>query len=154
MGDETAIIGFNFNAFYFDNHIANGLPDIGDFVSCTKQSIIPGLVRSKQLSPGMVGGSSGQIPVLETLVLCDVIAISDDASIANITQITDDSGANIASQLPSCPPALDNTPHIFSLFFIQSAGRCYRSNKTFVPSGSQLQGSYKFVSVCCYNEYG
>lgn len=157
LGDETAVVGFNFNADYFDNHIANSLPDIGHIMSCTRQSIIPGFVQSRQLSPGMIGGSSGRIPILETLALCDTFANADDASIASIDQLRDVNGSDIASKLPSCPPQAHNimiTPHNFSLFSTQSTGNCYRSNKTFVPIGSELQGNYKFVSVCCYSHYG
>ncbi len=49
QGFETAIVGYNSHADYFFNHPANGIPDIGQIVSCTRQ-IIPTGGRRKRLA--------------------------------------------------------------------------------------------------------
>jgi hypothetical protein len=148
VGDETAIVGFNLRADFFYNHPANGLPDIDRIVSCGVQ---PDDMSSRRVV-------DGEIPATLSQQSCGQVANADDRFIPDITALEDMDGNDITSKLPLCPLTLDLfqfNSHIFEPFPSQP-GNCYRSNSdnTFIPTDSKLQGTYEFVSVCCYADNG
>lgn len=154
--DETAIIGYNSNAQYYSNHPANGIPDIGQIISCTRQPLMPG-TRSKRQTMGN-GGASGPVEANVLRQLCGSISMTDSTSVPDINDLRDAGGNDISSSLPPCPKTRDQiqlSSHIFDAFPLQE-GNCYRSNSdnTFVPVDSTIQRVYIFVSVCCYTDNG
>ena len=160
QGFETAIIGYNSNGNYFYNHPANGLPDIGRIVSCTRYMIPDRGTMTQQIFEQM-GAPSGACPA-DTAIqmakeLCHNIANLDDASFTNINTLRDrnDESWTVLSKCPPTRVQLEISTEFNS--FSSQAGDCYRSKNTFVPtaiSGNPLIRPYEFVSVCCYERNG
>lgn len=154
LGSETAIVGFNSNAEYFDNHPANGLGNISRIVACGIQEEI----QMTDSGDGSDGTLSGPLPANVTLqeakMRCMVIALSDDTSFIDINALRDVNDSDV-SQLPKCPPTrlqLDISTE-FQPFPAQTED-CYRSNDIFRPFGGNLTRQFDFVSVCCYGTSG
>ena len=153
LGDETAIIGYNSNAQYYSNHPANGLIDIGQIVSCSRQPLIPGKRNKRQTG---IAGLSDSIDANELLMLCCNISEIDSIAAPDIYNLRDARGNNISS-LPVCPITRDQiglSSHIFDPFPLQDEN-CFRSNddNTFAPLNTTNK-TYIFVSVCCYTDDG
>ena len=157
QGSETAIVGYNSNGDYFANHPANGFPDIGRIISCTRY-MIPNRGRRKRQAIGQeIQMPSGECPADPAVQMakreCVSIAMSDDASFMDISTLRDANGGDITT-LSKCPPtkAQLGISTEFEPFTVQT-GDCHRSKNTFDPSlkGSGLQRPYIFISVCCYD---
>ena len=153
QGPETAVVGYNSNGEFFLNHPANGFPDIGRIVSCTKYLIPEG-------EQEILGAPSGKCPadaaMQDEKQLCRDTAQADDGSFVDIDEL-EDSNMQTWRTLSQCPPT---RAHLqisteFEPFPLQT-GDCYRSRNTFVPSlsSNSLLRPYEFVSVCCYDTIG
>lgn len=141
LGSETAIVGFNSNADYFDNHPLNGLPDIHQLISCS------GATNQRN------GGEANQLPIGTTIeqtriIACMAIANADDAAIADISTFPG------LDQLPGCPSTkVQLTISTEYQQFPEQTGDCYRSNS--VINGMGSDGSpFEFSTVCCYASNG
>ena len=143
---QNATVGYNSNGDYYDNDLANGLPNIAQIISCT----IPEGGRRKRQT-GQNGGQARQLPfnltLAEALNCCMKIADIDDNSLMNISRLMLD------SQLPECPSTrtrLDISTE-FELFTPQQ-GDCHRSKAMTDTTASDK--IFNFVTVCCYAENG
>ena len=134
LGTETAIIGFNSNGDYFENHPANGLEEIHQIVSCS------GLTN---------GGGAGLLPIGEDIeedriASCIDVANADDAAIGDISTFPG------LDQLPGCPSTkVKLTISTEFQEFSQQTGDCYRSNSVITGLGSN-GFLFEFGTVCCY----
>ena len=154
QGSETAIVGYNSGGNFFNNHPANGLPDIGQIISCTRY-MIPNIRRRRKRQIVQRNGSpSGECPADAATQmakgLCLAIAAADNTAFRDVNNdLRDSNGSRWNATLPKCPPTgikLDLSPE-FEPFSLQT-GDCHRSKNTFIPSGVE---GYVFVSICCYD---
>lgn len=166
QGFETAIVGYNSNADYFDNHPANGFPDIGQIISCTRH-VIPQGKRRKRQAPGG-GAPANLIPanpdVQAAVAECNQLAQFDQQNIPDINNVRGAVGTvlpiNIMDPnlLPHCPPTrpqAEISPEFRE--FTDVTRDCFQSKKSFIPSfitNPSLQRPYEFISVCCYSPDG
>ena len=157
QGSETAIVGYNSNGDYFNNHPANGFPDIGRIISCTRY-IIPNRRRMKRETliiqrNDTTSGTSGECPTDQATQFakrqCRNIAMFDNSTFTDVDDLRSTNGNRWNATLPKCPPTglkLDLSPE-FEPFPLQG-GDCHRSKNRFIPSGAE---GYVFVSICCYD---
>ncbi len=161
QGFETAIVGYNSHADYFFNHPANGIPDIGQIVSCTRRIIPTGRRRKRQIEEVDLTGDGepayGAVPTSEevkgTAERCKGIAGADEASITDPNNLMDIRNRLIFDILPACPPTKD-LAEISALFeCLNDLTRdCYRSTMFFEPfSLGGFLRPYRFISICCYD---
>lgn len=160
QGFETAIIGYNSRADYFFNHPANGIPDIGQIVSCTRQIIPTGGRRKRQVITEVDDDEPayGPVPCNEEVKgnaeMCMGLALLDQASIPDANNLVDTQNHPIFDVLPACPPTKDLV-EINAMFerLIESTRDCYRSTVEFQPinPNGRLLRPYRFASICCYD---
>ena len=158
QGFETAIVGYNSHADYFFNHPANGVADIGQIVSCTRQVIPTGGRRKRAAGvTGLDEPANGAMPcnpdVTANAERCNGLAVLDQQSITDAENLMDFQGSSIFQVLPPCPPTRALVE--LSTKFVNLADDmrdCYQSTMMFEPF---IQGGfrpYQFVSVCCYDQ--
>ena len=154
QGFETAIVGYNSNGDYYENHLANGLPDIGRIISCSRYRIRqPG--RMKRQNDDM-GRNLASI-VTSNSSLNDIIRDCEDQYMVDDRDFRGtDYRAVGANQTLACPPmgvqcALDPQFKIFSPPY-EPQENCYRSKPTY--NGFHNYDEFDFVSVCCYRNNG
>ena len=141
LGTETAIIGFNSNGDYYDNHPSNGLVNIHETVSCSGQT--------NERNRGVAGLLPIGVNIEQVFITsCITLANADDAVIANISTFPG------LDQLPGCP----STKAILTIStefqeFPQQSGDCHRSNVVVNGTGSSGT-STEFITVCCYASSG
>ncbi len=157
---STAIVGYNSNGDYFLNHPANGIPDIGQIVSCTRQIIPTGGRRKRQISDTS-GGLYNLIGTNNSMMAarneCKGLADIDGGAFTDPNNLMDAQGHPLFDVLPACPP-MKYLIEINKMFeYINDRTRdCYQSTVLFEP-GRGVQGlpplmrSYNFSSICCYD---
>lgn len=166
QGFETAAVGYNSHADYFDNHPANGFPDIGQIVSCTRQIVRTEGRRKRQVDPEDPGEDQGGDPAKEMpasreiqrrIARCSGLAIIDDENIPDIDDLkypeTNEPVVKTVKRCPHVRAQVDINPFFTS--FAPKTGDCFRSRTPLLledsPSNPLLQRLYEFVSVCCYD---
>lgn len=149
QGFEIAVVGYNSHGDYFDNHPANGFPDIGRIVSCTREIIPQGGQRKRRSAQG-TGGSAGSMPCNVTKLAARMACMTLTMLTVNVSMI----GVDVVGMLPRCPRirvAAAGDPTVF-IPFIQAD--CFRSVEVVRPISPTLQQRFDFVSVCCYDDSG
>ena len=169
QGFEAAAVGYNSNGDYYSNHPANGFPDIGRIVSCTRH-VIPQEKRRRKRQEGEVdigiGARADEMPLNPELValrqLCLEIANFDDANFMMFNMLRDTMNKSAGNVLPECPPIeiqllLISTlfeKEVFSPPYDPATDRCYRSVGSYKPVDPLHVIPLEFVSVCCYDSNG
>ena len=160
QGFETAIVGYNSHADYFSNHPANGIPDIGQIVSCTRRIIPTGGRRKRQVvmeGDGNDEPAYGAVPcnaeVKGNAERCTGLAQLDQASIPDANNLQDDQNRPIFEVLPACPPTQDLVEISTMFNRLEDSTNCYISTMTFEPFNpvGMFIRVYRFASICCYD---
>lgn len=161
QGFETAVLGYNSHGDYFSNHPANGFPDIGQIVSCTRRIIQAGRRRKRQDDGNVMisGDTANPMPANPEIQInverCNGIANFDDVNIPDITALAifdEETAVNVVNEVDHCPPTRAQID--ISTLFIglpEKDGDCFRSRMIYTPDGETLQRDYNFISVCCYD---
>ena len=146
LGTETAIVGFNSNGDFFDNHPANGLSDIGELIACNTGP--EGVNRTYQENGGEVNELSFNLDLAISKAACIDVANRDDEAFENIDDVIS------LGDLPECEQ-LRARLELGAAFqeFPQQAGNCYRSSNVVNAVGNNGE-ILEFVSVCCYDNNG
>lgn len=156
LGSETAIVGYNSQAKFFDNHLGNGFEDIGELVSCTRQ-IVSG--RKKRDDGGVRGfGSTGCVfsdeELQQSKIDCVNRADFDDVNFPEEVTGNGITVENVVDQLPRCPATLAQVLVSPAFERYDQPPNCFQSICRYEPISLFLQRLYKFISVCCYDETG
>lgn len=156
QGFETAVVGYNSRGDYYKNHPANGLPDIGRIVSCTRQVVSAGRRRKRQAQGTL---PADELPAGEELVaaveMCNGFSRFDGFSIPDIGETKGENSVSILELVPKCPPTrlhMDISTEFVE--FPAQVGDCFRSINSYAANNPNLLKPYEFVSICCYNING
>lgn len=146
-------MGYNSEGNFFANHPANGFPNVGRIISCTRYMITNGGRGKRQATPVQeIQRPSGGCPADPALQMakqrCIDIAGFDDGLFMDINTLRDVNGDNVTI-LSKCPTT--KAQLLISTEFIEfsvQAGDCHKSRNSF------RSRAYNFVSVCCYDTNG
>lgn len=155
LGFETAIVGYNSNGDYFSNHPANGFPEIGEIVSCTRRIVFRRRRKRQQIEND--GSLVNEMPANEEIQMNINICLNLD--LPEINMIRDGNGdiVNLLNVLPRCPRLQNEVNRRTEFVVFEEGNDCFRSTPSFTPNferNPQFVETVEFVSVCCYDNSG